>query len=89
VNPNFRKSLIIGYAGSWEALSIMNKHLASNSGNFPLTHYRRLTKSLKLTESTARDFAARKKLFREMATRSARIVSGDLAVRRRSLAPVR
>jgi len=34
-------------------------------------------------------FAARKKLFREMATRSARIVSGDLAVRRRSLAPVR
>jgi len=45
--------------------------------------------SLKLTESTARDFAARKKIFREMATRSARIVSGDLAARRRSLAPVR
>jgi hypothetical protein len=50
---------------------------------------RRLTMSLKLTESTARDFAARKKLFREMATRSARIVYDDLAVRRRSLAPVR
>ena len=45
--------------------------------------------SLKLTESTARDFAARKNSFREMATRSARIVSSDLAVRRRSLAPVR
>jgi hypothetical protein len=30
--------------------------------------------SLKLTESTARDFAARKKLFREMATFAARIV---------------
>jgi hypothetical protein len=45
--------------------------------------------SLKLTESTACFFAARKQLFREIATRSARIVSGDLAVRRRSLAPVR
>jgi hypothetical protein len=29
--------------------------------------------SLKLTESTVDDFAARKKLFREMATRAARI----------------
>jgi hypothetical protein len=48
-----------------------------------------LTMSLKLTESTARDFAARKKLFREMAARAARIVYDDLAVRRRSLAPVR
>jgi len=47
-----------------------------------------ISKSLKLTEITARDFAARKKIFREMATRSARIVSGDPAVRRRSLAPV-
>jgi hypothetical protein len=45
--------------------------------------------SLKLTEIAVDDFAARKKLFREMATRSARIVSDDLAVRRRSLAPVR
>jgi hypothetical protein len=45
--------------------------------------------SLKLTEITAGFFAARKNLFREMATRSARIVSGDLAVRCRSLAPVR
>ncbi len=45
--------------------------------------------SLKLTENTARDFAARKKLFREMAVRAARIVYDDLAVRRRSLAPVR
>jgi len=49
----------------------------------------RPNQSLKLTESTARFFAARKKIFREMVTRSARIVSGDLAVRRRSLAPVR
>jgi hypothetical protein len=48
-----------------------------------------LTMSLKLTENTACFFAARKNLFREMATRSARIVSGDLAARRRSLAPVR
>jgi hypothetical protein len=45
--------------------------------------------SLKLTESTACFFAARKKLFREMATRAARTVYDDLAVRRRSLAPVR
>jgi hypothetical protein len=40
--------------------------------------------SLKLTESTACFSAARKKLFREIATRSARIVSGDLATRCRS-----
>ena len=39
---------------------------------------------LGLTENTVDDFAARKKPFREMATRSAHIVSGDLAVRRRS-----
>jgi len=45
--------------------------------------------SLKLTESTACFSAARKKLFREMATRAARIVYDDLAARRRSLAPVR
>ena len=45
--------------------------------------------SLKPTEITARFCSARKNLFREMATRSARIVSDDLAVRRRSLAPVR
>jgi hypothetical protein len=61
----------------------------SNSVSFPLTQYRRLTKSLKLTENTARDFTARKKLFREMATRVARMVYVDLAVRCRSLAPVR
>jgi hypothetical protein len=66
----------------------MKKQLVLNSVHINI-HNRRLTKSLKLTESTARDFAARKKLFREMATRSARIASGDLAVRRRSLAPVR
>ena len=89
VNRGFQKSLIIGCAGSWEALSSMKNLSATNSVSFPFTHYRRLTMSLKLTESTAHDFAARKKLFREMATRSARIVSGDLAVRRRSLAPVR
>jgi hypothetical protein len=45
--------------------------------------------SLKLTENTARFFAARKKLFREMATLAARIVYDDPAARRRSLAPVR
>jgi hypothetical protein len=66
----------------------MRKQLVLNGVHINIQH-RRLTKSLKLTESTARDFAARTKFFREMATRSARIVSGDLAVRRRSLAPVR
>jgi hypothetical protein len=63
--------------------------LASNSVSFPLTHYRRLTKSLKLTESTARDFAAHKKFFREMATSSARMSYNEPAARCRSLAPVR
>jgi hypothetical protein len=50
---------------------------------------RRLTMSLKLTENTARFSAARKKSFREMATLAARTVYDDLAVRCRSLAPVR
>jgi hypothetical protein len=45
--------------------------------------------SLKLTENTARDFAARRRLFREMATLAARMRYDDPAVRRRSLAPVR
>jgi len=45
--------------------------------------------SLKLTGNTACFSAARKKLFREMATRAARIVYDDPAPRRRSLAPVR
>jgi hypothetical protein len=45
--------------------------------------------SLKLTENTACIFAARKQLFREMATLAARIVYDDLAALRRSLAPVR
>src|SRR3990172_1895717 len=49
---------------------------------------KRANHSLKLTENTACFFAARKNLFREMATRSARIVSSDLAVRRCSLAPL-
>jgi hypothetical protein len=66
----------------------MKKQLAFISVHINIQH-RRLTKSLKLTESTACFSAARKKIFREMATRAARIVSGDLAVRRRSLAPVR
>jgi hypothetical protein len=48
-----------------------------------------LTMSLKLTENTAFFFAARKKLFREMAALAARIVYDDLAARCRSLAPVR
>jgi len=42
--------------------------------------------SLKLTENTARFFAARKKLFREMATSTARMRHKDPAPRRRSLA---
>jgi hypothetical protein len=66
----------------------MKKQLVLNGVHINIQH-RRLTKSLKLTENTACFSAARKKSFREMATRSARIVSGDLAVRRRSLAPVR
>ena len=45
--------------------------------------------SLKLTESTARDFAAHKKVFREVAASAARMHYDDPAVRRRSLAPVR
>jgi hypothetical protein len=45
--------------------------------------------SLKLTDYTACFSAARKILFREMATLAARIVYDNLAVRRRSLAPVR
>jgi len=48
-----------------------------------------LTMSLKLTENTARFSAARKKIFREIATFAARIVYDDLAARCRSLAPVR
>jgi hypothetical protein len=53
------------------------------------TEGRQANHSLKLTEITACFFAARKKLFREMATRAARIVYDDPATRRRSLAPVR
>jgi hypothetical protein len=45
--------------------------------------------SLKLTENTVCFSAARKELFREMATLAARVVYDDLAARRRSLAPVR
>jgi hypothetical protein len=45
--------------------------------------------SLKLTENTACFFAAREKLFREMATLAARVVYDDPAARCRSLAPVR
>jgi hypothetical protein len=48
-----------------------------------------LTMSLKLTESTARFSAARKKLFREMATLAARVVYDNPAARCRSLAPIR
>jgi hypothetical protein len=89
VNGELRRSLIIGCAGYWEPPSITIKDLASNSDRFSFTHYRRLTMSLKLTKSTARDFTARKNLFREMATVAARIVYVDLAARCRSLAPVR
>jgi hypothetical protein len=45
--------------------------------------------SLKLTESTVDDLAAREKFFREMATSAARMRYDDPAARRRSLAPVR
>jgi hypothetical protein len=46
--------------------------------------------SLKLTESTVGDLAARKKLFfREVAAPAARMRYDDLAARCRSLAPVR
>ncbi len=45
--------------------------------------------SLELTENAACFSTARKNLFREMAAFAARIVYDDLAVRRRSLAPVR
>jgi hypothetical protein len=48
-----------------------------------------LTMSLKLTENTARFSAARKKLFREMATLAARVVYDNPTARRRSLAPIR
>jgi len=89
VNQGFPKSLVIGRAGSWEARSSSSTVSGFNSVSFPLTQVSPPNHSLKLTESTARDFAARKNVFREMAVRSARIVSGDLAVRRRSLAPVR
>jgi hypothetical protein len=89
VSLEFQRTLIIRCAVSWEAFSSMKNLSATNSVRFPLTHYRRLTKSLKLTEITACFSAARKKLFREMATFAARIVYDDLAARRRSLAPVR
>jgi hypothetical protein len=66
----------------------MRKQLVLNSVHINIQH-RRLTKSLKLTEITACFSAARKKLFREMATRSARKRYNEPAARRRSLAPVR
>jgi hypothetical protein len=50
---------------------------------------KRYNQSLKLTENTACFSAARKKLFRKMAAFAARMHYDDLAVRRRSLAPVR
>ena len=85
---NVRTSLIIGRAVSWEALSSMknNRYLLAAASLYALSPPNH---SLKLTERTACFYAARKKLFREMATRSARIASDDQAVRRRSLAPVR
>jgi hypothetical protein len=85
MSVEFRSSLIIRCAVSWEALSSMNKHLASNSVSFPLTQYRRLTKSLKLTGNTACFSAARRKLFREMATFAAHMAYDDPAARRRQL----
>lgn len=54
-------------------VSSMRKQLVLNGVHINIQH-RRLTKSLKLTESTACFSAARKKLFREMATSAARIV---------------
>ena len=83
-----QSSLIIERALRQAAVTNTQKFVAGNSmwdalKGSPPNH------SLKLTVSTACFGSARKNLFREMATRSARIVSGDLAVRRRSLAPVR
>ena len=46
-------------------------------------------KSLKPTESTVDDFAARCGTISKMATSHARIFCMELAVRRRSLAPIR
>ncbi len=45
--------------------------------------------SLKLTEPAVDDLAARKNFFKGKAMSAARIVYMELAVRRRSLAPVR
>jgi hypothetical protein len=88
VNLELQKLLLIRCAVSWEAASSTNKpsHLIPSASVNALSPP---NQSLKLTENTACFSAARKTLFREMATCSARIVSGDLAVRRRSLAPVR
>jgi len=71
---------VIEYENGFAIINIRNWEAPFLFGNI---------QSLKLTEIAVDDFAARKNSFREMATRSARIVSGDLAVRRRSLAPVR
>jgi hypothetical protein len=49
----------------------------------------RPNQSLKLTEPAVDDFAARRKIFKGKAMSVARVVSDDLALRRRSLAPVR
>src|SRR5450759_922666 len=85
---NLQKSLIIKRDLTWPTLVSAKKYFVSNCAPFTYS-YRRLTKSLKLTENTACFSAARKNLFREMATRAARIVCDDLAARCRSLAPVR
>ena len=52
-------------------------------------HGRGLTRSLKLTEITIDDFAARCATIRKMATPRARIFYKEPAARRRSLAPIR
>jgi len=49
----------------------------------------RPNQSLKLTEVAVDDFAARKSFSMELVTSHARIFYNELAVRRRSLAPVR
>jgi hypothetical protein len=76
---------------------ISKSYLAQYRRNFrafSVTYFLKLSgllanQSLKLTENTACFSAARKKLFREMATRAARMRYDDPAARRRSLAPVR
>ena len=63
----------------------VSQHETLNSSNY----ISRPNQSLKLTEPAVDDFAAREKLFKGKAISAARVFYMELAVRRRSLAPVR